>query len=222
MKEIQPVRGRKFAQVVEGARRVFLRDGFEGASVDDIAHEAGVSKATLYTYFPDKRLMFAEVFRSELRRAALDATGRIDPAQSAEEMLMTLARILVAHVTSPEWARIYRVSVGEAARFPALAREYYEMGPVAVRDVLAAHLGDAVSRGLLVIDDIPLAAEQFLQLCEASVQPRKIFLGGAAVDDDLRERVVRGAVRLMMAAYGAHPQDRMMDGCPAGHRLLAS
>ena len=43
-------RGRKFEQVLEGATQVFLQHGFEGASVDDIAREAGVSKATLYSY----------------------------------------------------------------------------------------------------------------------------------------------------------------------------
>ena len=53
--------GRKWSQVLDGARTVFLRDGFEGASVDDIVREAGVSKATLYSYFPDKRLLFMEV-----------------------------------------------------------------------------------------------------------------------------------------------------------------
>ena len=58
-------RGRKFDQVLEGARTIFLRDGFDGASVDDIAKEAGVSKATLYSYFPDKRLMFVEVVVSD-------------------------------------------------------------------------------------------------------------------------------------------------------------
>ena len=51
-------RGRKFDQVLEGARTVFLRDGYSGASVDDIATEAGVSKATLYSYFPDKQILF--------------------------------------------------------------------------------------------------------------------------------------------------------------------
>ena len=58
------VKGRKFTQVLEGARTVFLRDGFEGASVDDIAREAGVSKATLYSYFPEKKMMLIEVARA--------------------------------------------------------------------------------------------------------------------------------------------------------------
>ena len=68
----QPVikQGRKWSQVLDGARTVFMRDGFEGASVDDIVREAGVSKATLYSYFPDKRHLFTEVARIECERMA--------------------------------------------------------------------------------------------------------------------------------------------------------
>ena len=62
---IEPKKGRKFDQVLEGARQVFMSDGFEGASVDDIARAANVSKATLYSYFPDKRLMFTEMAERE-------------------------------------------------------------------------------------------------------------------------------------------------------------
>lgn len=61
-------RGRKFDQVLDGARRIFLRDGFERASVDDIARESGVSKATIYAYVGDKERLFLEVMREECLR----------------------------------------------------------------------------------------------------------------------------------------------------------
>ena len=58
--------GRKLEQVRDGAAVVFLRDGYSGASVDDISREAQVSKATLYSYFPDKSVMFREVVRAAI------------------------------------------------------------------------------------------------------------------------------------------------------------
>ena len=72
--------GRKVSQVLDGARTVFLRDGFEGASVDDIARQAGVSKATLYNYFPDKRILFMEVAKAECVRQE-SATDEMTPAK---------------------------------------------------------------------------------------------------------------------------------------------
>ena len=86
-KALPVTRGRKFLQVLEGARTIFLRDGFEGAAVDDIAREAGVSKATLYSYFPDKRIMFMEVFRSELTRKAVNDWLRTDGAREADAVV---------------------------------------------------------------------------------------------------------------------------------------
>jgi AcrR family transcriptional regulator len=64
-------KGRKFDQVLTGARKVFMADGFEGASVDDIARAAEVSKATLYSYFPDKKLLlgdFLDIVKLEVRK----------------------------------------------------------------------------------------------------------------------------------------------------------
>ena len=113
-KALPITRGRKFLQVLEGARAIFLRDGFEGAAVDDIAREAGVSKATLYSYFPDKRVMFMEVFRNELAREAADASALIEVDLPVEQVLPFIVQIVSAHMISEFGLRIFRVSVGEA------------------------------------------------------------------------------------------------------------
>ena len=97
-------KGRKFDQVLEGARSVFLRDGFEGASVDDIARAAGVSKATLYSYFPDKRLLFLEVARCECNRQTEETEALICTATTVREVLTiaaTVGRILPVGIFDP-------------------------------------------------------------------------------------------------------------------------
>ena len=86
-----PRQGRKLAQVLEGARTVFLRDGFEGAGVDDIAREAGVSKATLYSYFADKRFLFVEVAKIECRRQADAAISTMDMTGPPRQVLSEAA-----------------------------------------------------------------------------------------------------------------------------------
>ncbi len=93
-------KGRKFDQVLAGARTIFLRDGFDGASVDDIAREAKVSKATLYSYFPDKRLLFKEVATNECRRQATEAVELIDRSAAPTAVLTAAAYKLVAFMTS--------------------------------------------------------------------------------------------------------------------------
>lgn len=196
-------RGRKFEQVLQGARQVFLRDGFEGTSVDEIAREAGVSKATLYSYFPDKRLMFVEVFRNELRQQTADSLALLQLDQPFAEVLPVIVQMITTHVTSEFGMRVYRISVAEAERFPTLSQEYFESGPEQLERTLMAVFQIFVERGELVIDDPMIAAGTLIQLCTVAVQHRVLFLGLDAIDEDLHRRTCANAVRVFLSAYGA-------------------
>lgn len=195
-------RGRKFDQVLDGARRVFLRDGFEGASVDDIAREAGVSKATLYSYFPDKRLLFMEVAKAECRRHADEAAGMIDDAAAVADVLRMAGSRIVGFAQSDFGQRMFRMCVAESDRFPALGQEFYRAGPMVVRERLVGFLARAQARGEVRIDDLALAADQFAQLCKADLHDRVIFGISDSAPRDVA-RVVEGAVAMFMARYGA-------------------
>ncbi len=208
-KALPVTRGRKFLQVLEGARTIFLRDGFEGAAVDDIAREAGVSKATLYSYFPDKRIMFMEVFRNELAREAADASALIEVDLPVEQVLPFIVQIVSAHIISDFGLRIYRVSVGEAERFPSLAEEYYESGPVLLRQQLINYLAKCIQRGELQVADLELAADQLIQLASTTIQDRALFLGPQSIDKEMLRRVNRSAVDMFLACYSTRGKHGM-------------
>lgn len=195
-------KGRKFDQVLEGARQVFLSDGFEGASVDDIARAAGVSKATLYSYFPDKRFLFMQVAKTECQRQADHAIETIDMDAPVRHVLCGIANEMVNFVTSEFGKRIFRICVGESDRFPELGREFYESGPILIRDRLVEYFGKAIARGELQIDDLTLAADQFHELCKADLFPRMVFNMTDGFTEAEKERVVNGAVEMFMARYG--------------------
>lgn len=201
MSEAAVRRGRKFDQVLAGARDVFLRDGFEGASVDEIARAAGVSKATLYSYFPDKRLLFMEVARAECLRAADEAEALIDDGAAVADVLRLAGERIVTFAQSDFGQRMFRLCVAEADRFPALGAAFYDSGPLLIRARLVAYLEKAVARGEVRIDDLPLAADQFAQLCKADLHDRVVFGQGAAAPREVA-RVVEGAVEMFMARYG--------------------
>ncbi|QEW23057.1 HTH-type transcriptional repressor AcnR [Marinibacterium anthonyi] len=195
--------GRKFDQVLAGAREVFMADGFEGASVDDIAKAAGVSKATLYSYFPDKRLLFMEVAKHECHRMAEETEARIDSTKPVPEVLTLAAVEIVTFLTSAFGQQIHRICVAEAERFPELGRAFYENGPERGRERLAVYLRKMVSAGEMVIEDVPLAAEQFSELCKCRLWTRAVF--GVQTDftrDEIRF-VATEAVKTFLARYGA-------------------
>lgn len=194
--------GRKFEQVLAGARQVFMTDGFEGASVDDIAKAAGVSKATLYSYFPDKRVLFTEVVRNQCTRQA-DAAMKVVCFQAPPEEVLRLAgQTLIGILTSEFSQKIFRVCVGESERFPDLSRDFYESGPAMGRKHLGEYLQSACDRGELKIDDIPLAADQFSELCKVDLFARMTFGIDQSFTAKEINRVVDGAVEMFMARYG--------------------
>ncbi|WP_299966370.1 TetR/AcrR family transcriptional regulator [uncultured Roseobacter sp.] len=195
-------KGRKYDQVLDGARRVFMADGFEGASVDEIARVAAVSKATLYSYFPDKRLLFMEVASTECQRQARDALDSIDMQAAPEEVLMQTGRHFLGFITSQFGQQIFRICVAEKERFPELGRQFYNSGPAVMRAEMVAYFEQAVARGELVMDDYPLAADQFGELCKADIWPRLIFGMIQSVEPAEIERVVTGAVTTFIARYG--------------------
>ena len=193
--------GRKVEQVLDGARRVFMEHGFEGASVDEIAREAGVSKATLYSYFPDKRLLFMEVAKSECRRQSDAAAQRIALSGPPEEVLFEAASRMVRFFLSGFGRSVYRICVAESGRFPELGQEFYASGPLVVRQMMVGYLKGAVERGELEIDDIELAADQFPELCKASLHiPLVLGIKSRFTDAEI-DRVIRGAVDMFMARY---------------------
>ena len=201
----RPHKGRKYDQVLDGAREVFLLAGFEGASVDDIARAAGVSKATLYSYFPDKRLMFTAMAERECSRQAAAALQVIDMSAPPAQVLRLAAQQLMQVLLSDFSQRIFRVCVAEADRFPELGRAFYESGPALGRARIMDYLRQAHARGEVDITDFELAADQFAELCKADLWTRAVFGIQARFTDKDIDRVVDGAVSTFMARYACAP-----------------
>jgi AcrR family transcriptional regulator len=195
-------KGRKFEQVLDGAREIFLRDGFEGASVDEIARQAGVSKATLYSYFPDKRLLFIEVATAQCRHQADEAVLTIDMSRPPRAVLSQAGHKFLGFLYSDFGQRIFKICVAESDRFPELGRQFYHSGPMIMRGVMTSYLSAACDRGELRIDDMDLAADQFAELCKADLWPKLVFGLQSSFSEAEIARVVDGAVDTFMARYG--------------------
>ncbi|WP_092784106.1 TetR/AcrR family transcriptional regulator [Jannaschia pohangensis] len=203
MNDVSPIkRGRKFDQVLEGARAVFMADGYEGASVDNIARAAGVSKATLYSYFPDKRLLFMEVAKCECGLQIEEADAILSDDSDPREVLCVAAERMLGFFLSDFGQSIFRMCVAESDRFPELGREFYETGPKLFRERMVEYMRCAVADGELAIDDLELAADQFAELCKANLFPEMVFGIRKTTTAAERKRVIDGAVETFMARYG--------------------
>ncbi|MFY0693222.1 MAG: TetR/AcrR family transcriptional regulator [Paracoccaceae bacterium] len=198
----QSKRGRKYDQVLAGARTIFLAEGFEGASVDLIAREACVSKATLYSYFSDKRTLFIEVTKEECLKQSARAVQVDDEGIPIRDMLIKIGQSMMSFLTSSFAHRIFRICVAESDRFPELGREFYFSGPQLMVERLTQYFELACARGELRIDDVQLAAHQFQELMKADVFIKMVFNVIEKPEQEEIDRIVEGAVDLFLARYG--------------------
>jgi AcrR family transcriptional regulator len=193
----------KRRQILEGARSIFWEAGFEGASMNDIARAAGVSKGTLYVYFADKERLFAEIVDQE-RAAHMNAIFDFDKEDRDVEAVLTRIGIdLASFLSQRRIVCAMRAVMGIAARMPDMGKLFYERGPAFSRQRLSAYLDARVASGDLAVEDTTLAALQFLELCHAPLVKPLFFEVGEAPGPERIRTVVASAVRMFMAAYGA-------------------
>jgi TetR/AcrR family transcriptional repressor of mexJK operon len=207
--------GRKFEQVVRGAATVFLRDGFVGASVDDIASAAQVSKATIYSYFPDKVLMFREAMRDELARLDGSFTLKIDPDLSPDRALPQIALQIAEWLADPHRISLCRVLLADAPRLAELAGGLPDSLTRLLRDPVRAHLDRWADAGLLAIDDTEIAAGQLIGLAAANV-PLLLMVGPQAASGATIQATASEAAALFLRAFA--PVERQGLRRSAGRR----
>ena len=193
----------KRRQIVEGAQRVFLAQGFDAASMGEIARAAGVSKGTLYVYFENKEQLFQAIV-GEQCKAQAEAIFAFDPNdRDIESALTRLGTEYVKFLVQPERVSPVRTVIGITERMPEIGRQFYETGPACGIAQLAAYLRAQVDAGLLAIDDCEIAAAQFMDACQSTLFKPILFSFGPPPPPERIAYVVGIAVRVFLAAYRA-------------------
>jgi TetR/AcrR family transcriptional regulator, mexJK operon transcriptional repressor len=197
---------RKRAAILQAATSVFLRDGYLGASMDEIATLSVVSKQTVYKHFSSKEALFIEIVSSMTDRTGdivRDEVADLDEGADLADHLEAYAYRQLSVVLTPRVMQLRRVVIGEVGRFPDLAKVLYERGPMRAMRVLAGMLERLAARGLLIIDDYSMAASHFNWLVMSEPLNRAMLVGDAAIPKpaELR-RFAKEGVRVFLAAYG--------------------
>jgi TetR/AcrR family transcriptional regulator, mexJK operon transcriptional repressor len=195
-------RALKPQQIREAAARLFIEQGYGAVSMDAIAREAGVSKATIYAHFPDKAELFGALMYGECLRlwpdiALLDA----EPAD-LRATLLALGRAYASALSQPRAVAVYRMVVAETPRFPELGRAFFENGPKMVTDRLASYLARAAAQGRLALSDPRFAAQQFLALLRCEYHLRSVLQLDPPIEAGEVEAVAAGATAVFLGAYG--------------------
>jgi AcrR family transcriptional regulator len=190
----------KRRQILDGARKVFMDLGFDGASMGEIARSAGVSKGTLYVYFDDKNRLFEAIVEEEALEQGKVAFN-FDPERDVTTTLMEFGQAYIQLLCRPGGGSATRTVMAIAERMPEVGRRFYNNVIALTIARLAAYLEVHTRSGDLEIEDCQLAATQFMQMCQASLFMPFIFQAAPAPSAERIAQVVKSATRMFLAGY---------------------
>jgi AcrR family transcriptional regulator len=190
----------KRRQIVDGARKVFMDLGFDGASMGEIARAAGVSKGTLYVYFADKNRLFEAIVEEEKLEQGKTAFN-FDPERDVDTTLPEFGRAYVGLLCRPGGGSAIRTVMAIAERMPEVGSRFYTHVIAYTVDRFASYLEARGKLGELAIDNYEIAAWQFMQMCQATLFQAFIFQAKPAPSAEQIATVVDSATRVFFAAY---------------------
>jgi TetR/AcrR family transcriptional regulator, mexJK operon transcriptional repressor len=195
----------KRGSILGAGRQLFLSNGYQGTSMDQVAAAAAVSKQTVYKHFGEKQeLLFAIVTDAldSVVTSMRDRMGELPNSVDLRADLIALAEDYLHAVLAEHVVQLRRLVIAEATRLPELAELYYQHAPARTLAALADAFGRLADRGDLSIPDPALAADHFAFLIVGRPIDEALFHGGpqvlATMDVD---RYVRAGVDVFLTAY---------------------
>jgi TetR/AcrR family transcriptional repressor of mexJK operon len=199
---------RRRQAIIQAAAEVFLQHGYLGATTDEVAARASVSKQTLYKYFADKQHLFAETILDTTVQVvdglSSAVASTLQDAQDVRQALRDVANGWVRGLLQPEVLRLRRLVIAEADRFPEVGRAWFDRGFDRALVILGEALRGLADRGLLHnLSDPTLAAYQFAGLVMYQPMNQVMFAGTQALPPaDKLNRIADSAVDMFLASYG--------------------
>jgi AcrR family transcriptional regulator len=189
-------------QILEAAFRAFGGRGLHGATLEEVAREAGISKGTIYLYFPDKATLFTAMMKARVNDIMPTESVRRDPDASVRQRLTLVGRRLYRFFHSPAFLALYRTVIGEAPQFPEAAATLYREGIHPANRRLAAIIEEGIRRGEFRPVDPLIAARAFVGMLQVFAVSQAL-LGGQRILPLSAGRVVESVLDLLFHGLAA-------------------
>jgi AcrR family transcriptional regulator len=191
-------------RILDAALTVFAAMGYSGATMDAVAAEAGLTKPTLYSYFPSKESLFSAMMLGK-RDRMLDVFEHPSPEGMVFD-LYTFAWDYADTVMRPDLLSLARLIIGEVQRFPEIGRAYQASGPDHVLRGIMRYLDMQRQAGRLAFDDAELAAQDLWGLILSAPRTQALYMPDAMPDRATLARYVHNGLRVFLRAYSTRPE----------------
>ncbi|EPW7201039.1 MULTISPECIES: TetR/AcrR family transcriptional regulator [Enterobacteriaceae] len=198
-----PAVSAKAQKVLAGAKSIFLARGYSAATTDMIQQAAGVSKSTVYAYYPNKEALFTAVVEQQCERFLQTVHDVKISGKDIADKLGKLARLYLDIVLSEDGLALYRVVASEAPRFPELGRRFYLAGPDRMNNIVADVLKDAELKGEIFLGGIGCAsaASLFVNMVRGEPQMQCLMHPASLASAAQRDFWAKDAVSAFLLAF---------------------
>ena len=193
----------KRQQILDGARRCFLAHGFDGASMNDIVKAAGVSKGTVYAYFPSKEKLFEALVYHDRRQQAEQAVHDLDELRPMAEVLTELGLRMVERMTSEDSIAQVRMVAAASAKFPEIGQAFFQAGPAFAIARIKTYFEAKIAQGQMRQVDAEMAAVQFIDVISGCLHKPRLFNAQDLFTKRTPEQVVAAGVDLLLNGLAA-------------------
>lgn len=189
---------------LDAALRCFSANGYSGTTMDQVAEAAGLTKPTLYQYFPSKEALFAKMMldKRDVMLAAFAAPDRGEMVESLHGFAWAYADT----VMQPMMLSLARLILAEVQRFPDIGRAYQEAGPDQLLQALKTFLDGQRAVGRLRFDDAELAAEDLWGLILSAPRTQALYRPDLMPNRAALERYVTNGLQVFLRAYSTEPE----------------
>lgn len=181
----------------------FLADGYSKTTMSGISVKLGGSKGTLWKHFANKQELFIACLDEATATFRRELIAILTPSGDLRQTLENFVRRYLDKINSPDAVKLYRLIIGECARFPELTQMYAQRGQEAVRDLVTQFLGHHQRAGRIHDTDPLNAAKTLLALCFGGSHHRMLF-GARPTEPAQLSQEVALIVDIFLRYYGAH------------------
>jgi len=189
--------------ILDAALKVFAGQGYTGTTMDAVAAEAGVTKPTLYSYFPSKESLFQAMMLGK-RDIMLDVFEH-SSQQGMVADLLVFAWAYADTVMRPDMLSLARLIIGEVSRFPEIGRAYQASGPDHLLRGIMRYLEDQRTAKRLDFEDAELAAQDLWGLILSAPRTQALYMPDAAPDHETLTRYITNGLWVFLKAYSTTP-----------------
>lgn len=203
----RPSRARetKEEKILAAATELFLEQGYDATSMDQVAARAHASKTTLYTRFPSKEALFKAVIANKCEQSGLHFEPTEFAGASVDDALIEIGGRFLGLICSPEALRVEQVVMSEAPRFPEIAAAYEQEGPERVTQAVTGFFEQAQKSGLIDVPDPRFGAEQFLNALKGPCMHDIVLRQRPALNAEEQARFVEQVVWMFLNGARRRP-----------------